>query len=491
MFYKKTLSVKKGKEEEFEFDMFSLTQDLSTDTTKLKVGQPRAVFNFISADGTLKSGYGFKKLAMPTNETDLDSESEIAIRGNEVKTLWKYKWYDEENDKNCYYIFYYNNENKACYDNLFKNRLSPMVINTSFTNVPFATFYRKDNQDALLLSADNSVMVISGGNVTTKDNVPVIVSCVSHYGKLFAITSNARGKLVYNEDLNVINWSDEKTKDLDFGDPRGDLNKIVSFNDYLYLFRDFGITKVSEYGKDDNFEICHIYQSDSYIYPNTIAETGDKIYFLDGSKIRVFNGSSIKTLSLDCLNVLNGCDNRFAFGECFDGKYYLACRGDYKDGQSVGCEAGEYKNNLLLVIDTITEHVDITRGIDINRLLALTNKFKSKLVACFNGTAKNEIGELTMDGKFFGANSKSCWESGMTDFGYNGRLKRIKSFLIRSQNDAKVTFKSERGEKSFVIKGKMGVQKIRANVIGNLFTVKIEGKGGAYISNFVLTVSCG
>ncbi len=496
MFYKKILSVKKSEEKEFEFDMFKNNQNMEDDQTKLKVGQPRKVFNFISADGTLKSGYGFKKLSMPISEIDIDDEEEIQIRGTEVKNIWKLKWYDLNTDKNNYYLFYFNNEGYACYDNLFKKRFLTLFVPTDYTDVPYSTYYRKNLQDAILFSGNGgNLMVVTGENVFTSETAPKIISCCSHYGKLFAITATARGSLVYNEDNNVLEWNDDKTKDLDFSDQRGDLNKLISFNDYIYIFRDFGITRISEYGKDEMFEISHIYQSDCYINPNTIAETGDNIYFLEGNKIKVFNGSSIKTLDLNGLSILNGCDNRFACAECFEGRYYLACRGQFDDGKVIGCEgnADGYKNNLLIVLDTLTNHLDISRGVDINKLLALTNRYKSKLVACFNNQHKGKIGELTSNGQFFGEKINAVWESGQTDFGYSGKLKRVKSFNIKSEGDCVITFISDRGEKSFNVKGKPYVQKVKANVIGNQFMVKIESSESenVYISNFVLTVSCG
>lgn len=496
MFYRNTLSGKKADEKEFEFDMFASTQNLEEDETTLKVGEPKRVYNFISADGTLKSGYGFKALAMPTSENDIENEVEISIRGTMVKTIWKLKWYNSADDINCYYLFYFNDEANICYDNLFRTRYATFIQPTEYTETPYATYYRKSGNDAVMLSGDGgNLMVITGSHIYTSETAPKIISCCNHYGKLFAITATARGTLVYNENSDILTWEDAKTKDLDFGDERGDLNKILSFNDYLYLFRDFGITQVSEYGSEELFAVSHIYQSDAYIYPNTIAQAGDNIYFLEGESLKVFNGSSVKEIQLDCLKLIKGEDNRFAYGECFNGKYYLACRGNFNDGKAVGCEGyeGGYNNNILMVIDTSTNHVDLVRGIDINELLALTNKFKSKLVACYHNENIGKIGEITTDGKLFGEISPAMWESGKTDFGYSGKLKRIKSFLIKTEGDCKVTFESEKQTKTFEVHGKDKVQKIRANVLGNQFTVKIEtvDSENVYISNFVLTVSVG
>lgn len=493
MYYQKSLSVKKSKEKDFEYDLFANSQNFEDDASTLKIGEPHIVYNFISKDGTLKSGYGFKDIAMPTSETNLDDEVVIKLRGNEIKKIWQLKWYSDGEDRNKYYLFYFNDEAKVCYDNIFNTRFASFILNTSFTQTPYVAYYRYDMEDAILLSGEGgNLTIISAGEMYTNENAPRIISCCRHYGRLFAITAKERGTLVYNEDPDVLNWADDKTKDLDFSDERGDLNRIISFNDYLFIFRDFGITKISIYGSEEEFEINHIYKSDSHIYPNSIAQSGENIYFLEGNKIKVFNGSTVKNVNIDCLSVLDGCDNRYAYGECFCGKYYLACRGNFKEGK-VGCEMSEggYKNNLLVVLDIISNHIDIVRGVDINELLALNNKFKSKLIACFNNEYKNRIGELTQDGMIFGTKLGAYWESGVTDFNEHGKLKRVKSFLIKSANDCKITITSERTSKTFSLKGKASIQNIRANVLGKQFVVKIEGGNSEYISNFVLKVSCG
>ena len=489
MFYRNLLKTKKTKTQEFEFDLFSLGGKYKDDENSLKTGEATKLYNFITKDGCLKSGYGFKKLAMPESSDFEDLEKEIAIRGNEVKSIWKLKWYNSSEDSDRYYLFYFNDENKVCYDNMFEKRFATLIINTDFSEVPYACNYRPNGEDTLLLSGDNGkMMVIANGSSQTIENMPQIISCCSHYGKLFAITKGARGRLIYNEDNDILSWSDEKTKNLDFSDERGDLNKIISFDDYIYLFRDFGITKVSVYSSSEEFAISHMYQADNYIYPNSIAESGDYIYFLQTDGIKMFNGSSVKAIHLDFEGLIENIDNRHCFATCFNGKYYLACRGDFKDNQEVGCENGEYINNLLIIYDIASEHVDITRGVDIKQLLALINPYKSKLVACFNNDNKDCIGELVENGKNFESVSKGHYESGTFDFGVKGKIKKIKSFTIRSEFGASVSIESEIEKKSFPIKGKKTLQTIRANVIGRSFKVKIEAEEKANIGNFVIKV---
>ena len=490
MFYKNLLKTKKTKESLFEYDMFK--KDQSPNDELLAVCETKNCFNLISGNGALKTGYGFKDLTMPQSEENLNDESLFAVQGTELYRIWKLKWYDQGNDKDIYNLFFYNDENNMCFDELFGQRHAPFVWESSFSEVPYITHFRNEKQDAVLMSGKNGIMeLVTSTGRSVKEDMPAIVSCCIHYGKLFAITAEARGTLVYSDSLDIINWTDTATKDLDFNDERGDLNKIISFNDYVYLFRDFGITKLSVYGNNEDFAVSHIYKADGYIYPETIVEYGDNVYFLEGNRLRVFNGLTVKDVPLNCLEYLKGCDNRNANAECFEGKYFLACRGDFNDGQKIGCENQQYTNNLLIIYDIASKQTDVLRGVDIKELLALTNHLKSKLVAIFYNENKARIGELIQNNSFFEQPLSSMWKSGKTNFDKPGERKQIKSFIIKSDYNCKVCFSSEEGEKIYDVQGKDEVQEIQTKAFGKLFDVKIcvaEGES-ANISNFVVRVA--
>ncbi len=492
MFYKNKIKTLKTKEKEFAFDYFSICPNLQIDENMLEEGYAITTYNFITEDKTLKSGYGFKDVQMPTSSSNLDDESKVTLRGNEVKAIWKLKWYNINTDTDNYYLFYFNDENLICYDNMFSIRPATLIIPNDYTETPYVVYYRQDGSDCLLLSGEGGgLTIISGSSSQSSDTAPLIISCCSHYGMMFAITADARGKLIYSEDTDILEWTDEKTKDLDFSDERGDLNKLMSFNDYIYIFRDYGITKVSVYSSDDEFSISHMYLADNYIYPNSISQSGDNIYFLEDSGIKVFNGSSVKNINLDCINLLKNCDNRNCYGVCFKGKYYLACRANFNDGKEIGCEKSElgYKNNTLIIYDIESNHVDIVRGVDINQMLAFINPYKSKLFACFNNDYINKIGEITTEGKIFDENEEASFLSGKIDFGLPGIKKKIKYFLIKSIYDCKIEFICEDKTKIIDVKGCDKIQKINANIVGRQFQINIlKTEAQANISNFILTV---
>ncbi len=481
----------KSKEKTYKFNMFGENLAQKSDDLE-EFGKTKIAYNLVSLNGALKSGYGFSQLKMPSSETDLNNESVVNFKGNQIKAIWKLKWYDQNIDTNKYYLFYYNDEGYICYDNMFGQRLASFVIPNTFTQTPFAAYYRKGTQDALLLSGEgDSLMVLTGGSTEENENAPQIISCCVYGGKLFAITAEARATLIYTEELEIVNFSDEKTKDLDFGDERGDLQKLISFNDYLYIFRDYGITKLSIYGSNEDFAVNHLYHSDSYIYPNTIVLNGDDVYFFTTNGLKKFNGTSVSDIEIDYVKWIKGINQKNSCASIYDGKYYLACKANIDD-KKVGCENNSegYVNNILLVYDLSSGHADIIRGVDICNLLTLNNPFKTKLLANFNDAENyGKVGEIKQDGKIFEENLDKYWQSVKTDFGIYGKKKTIRSIVIKSLYDCEVTISCERGEKILSVKGDEKIQTIRVNLTGNEFDFSISSVGQVDISNFALNVS--
>lgn len=492
MFYKNKLTTKETKEQTLVFDMFSSPVQTEQDDSVLKFNLTDECYNFRTESGALLNGYGFEDFSCPLNKSDLLTEEKVNIRGNEISQLWDFVWYDKDNNENKYYSMYFNDESKVCYDNMFGSRPTTLIINTNFTETPIGIKYKLDGIDSMIFSGEgDNLKVVQGQNQFTSETAPKMISICSHYSKLFAITAEARGRLVYSDNLNVLQWSDELTKNLDFSDERGNLTKIVSFNDYLYIFREYGITKISQYSSGDEFSISHLYQSDSYIYPNSIAQAGDKLFFLEKSGLKYFNGSSVKNIDIEEIKLLSA-ENLNCVAQSFEGKYFLACKINFSDDENVGCENSSqgYINNALIIYDDRTEHVDIVRGVDIRKMLALNNPYKSKFIACFYNDNKAKLGQLCLKGKCFTQPLLSKWKSVETDFGFQGKNKRVRSFLIKTLAPCSVKFISDKEEKTFEISASSKVQEIRANVYGYQFSVEITSINQeiAKISNFVLNL---
>lgn len=446
------------------------------------------VYNFSYKKGKLTSGYGIRELQMPTSVSDLETESVIPVEGEQVRALWSFTWYEQGGDELKYYLFYFNDEHKFCFDNIFFQRPMTMTLASQFTSTPVGINYRINGQDYMIFSsADANTFVFGDGIQQYLEDGPKLVSLCSHNDRLFAITGRARHTLVYSDNLNVLEWDDSKTTHLDFGDDRGNLTKVISLNDYLYVFREFGITKISTYSTSSDLGVSHIFQSSSYIYPGSIASDGENIYFMTRDGFYKFNGSSVKRIDLGIFSQFE--DNVSCNAICFESKYFLACRMKFDD-EPIGCEIGDYINNAIFIYDIASEQVELMRGVDVKQLLALNNPYKCKVVMCFNNANIGKIGELTKNGQVFGVASHKAWFSNTTDFGLGFKVKKVESFTIKTSTPCIVTiYADDQSISKYTIKPSSRIQRIKSGAIGRNFKFSITTDGGVEeISDFKVSV---
>jgi len=86
-------------------------------------------------------------------------------------------------------------------------------------------------------------------------------------------------------------------------------------------------------------------------------------------------------------------------------------------------------------------------------------------------------------GKVFGEILPKRWETGHSDFGRADRDKLLREININTRYDITVTVISDREERSFFVRGKVGVTRLRVNMIGRLMTVRYESVAGdVYVS---------
>lgn len=468
-------SVKK----QIEFDLFQDFVDLSVDQSKQQPNQAALTFNFNLSDGTLSQGYGFKQLQMPTSVQDLQKEEVVKLAGDKVYSVWPLGWFD--NSANCYkyYVVYFNDQNKICFANLFEERPFLLSVETGFTKTPIGSSAKYKGNDALIFSTDDKkgLHLLSGVVSQFFEDAPSIYSMCCQYENLYAIAKNGREKLVYSQNQEVTEWSENQLGEIKFNDELGRLNKVIALNDYVYVFRDFGINKISIYSTRVNYDISRIYQSDSYINGTTIASSGDKIYFLDGSGVCSFNGSSVSKLNFGCQEMLARADLSNASAACFQGKYFLCCRYDFEDGTQIGCEKqADYVNNCLFIFDLENKKTNLVRGVDVKGLCVLNNPYKSKIVACFNGENCGKIGELTVDGKVFDQTLPKIWTSVRSDFGFPEKLKSTKYICLKTSADCKITISSERGSRAYQVRASDKIQRLRVDVTGKELAVSIESQ---------------
>ena len=476
IFYKNLKKHKKTAEKDITFSVFGDGVVSNEDDLISKPNECKYFHNFNLNDGALKTGLGFKDIEVPATEDDLETLHNYDLTMTtitKIKSLDSFKFKDLQEDKIYYHLNIIDQNDKIWICALIDELGFPVgKSDVQLTGLVSSCQYRLEDFDCILYFVDDGMVYSSAYNTELCENVPTLLSCVVHYDKFFGITDTNRNELIYQSNLNLIEYKEEDNSVIEFLDQRGSFNKLVAFNDYVYLFREYGITRISEYSAKDDFSFTHFYTSSSKIYENSICVCGDKVYFCTRDGLHTFNGSSVNKICEEYDSYFKNLDNLNCSSCCQNGKYYLATRCKFDDEVKLGCELEEgYINNVLFEVDMETGKVEILRGVDIKKIISVDIPYFSKVVACFNGLNCNHIGELTHDGKIFNLVNNKVWKSFNTDFGYKGKEKRVKEIILNTEFPCDVEIISDVESKTYSFEGKTFEQRQSANVIGKSFQI--------------------
>lgn len=482
MFYSKKLITKKVSTYKLNFTAFSNTMNTEVDDAILPHRYAKLSYNFKVANGALSTGIGFEDLTLPTTATSTDNQRKIILDPNSgIKAIWHYKYFDQNTNKPRHLFMYYTVEGYIYWTFVVheSDKYAYKIASTSIypNGVPSAINYRLNGEDWMIFSSPADGMwkyKVDYGAEKIEDG-PCIASMCLHYERLFAVLEGERNRLAFSANLDPTNWNQELDDGgfIEMQDERGKLNKVVSFNDYIYVFRDFGIARLSAYGDQTQFSVSQLFVSGALIYGNSVCVCGQKIILLTRDGLHSFDGYTMTKLQLGIDKLFKNVKNDNCSTLFYNGKYYLACRLNFDDGEKIGCESYSegYVNNALVVIDAKTNDIEIYRGIDIASMLMLDDGNICKLVACFNGEHKQRIGQLTNDGLIFGKALKKVWCSPKSDMGYPSKLKRIKQVLVKSKYPCKIKICSEKQQKTYDVKPSEKTEIIKTNVIGEQISV--------------------
>ncbi len=483
MFKRKDLLLKKIKKFKLTYSSFANGMNTEIDENLLPIKYAKKFFNFSVKSGALKSGMGFSALSLPKYYTSDEERLIPVVNPDEaILSIWHFPYYHEDSKiiRNSI-LFYTSTEQLFFFRTVWQFSSYYTLFNPTqyFSGKMNAIYYKLNGVDSMLIFVPEEQKII----IFPKTEIPQVITdtpnlvdiCL-HYERLFAILDGDRKTLMFSANLDPTNWDVELSEGgfIELADERGSINKIVSFNDFVYVFRDYGVTKISAYGEQEQFSVTQLFKSSSKIYGNSVACCGDRILFLARDGLHVFDGYSTSKIILNIESMFENINNENCFGVYFNSKYYLACKLNFNDDDQIGCEnySGGYVNNALIEFDIKTGDFNILRGVDILNMIAIEELNISKLVACFNGEFKNRFGQLDKSGKIFGNVLSKQWLSPLSNFGYPNQKKIVQEVLIKSKSNCKIIIKSNLEEKTYTIKGSEVTQRVKTNVRGELIQIK-------------------
>ncbi len=422
--------------------------DYKHDESVLSFSTASRCYNFDFSDGSLKTACGF---------------ADSPVVPKDAKKYWVYKSYTSGKPVERYVYqlengllkFYEPSENTEYHLSGFPYEDVDMIN------------YRLNSQDVMLISCKGvGLMSWDGMYVTKYKDAPTIKSMALHYERLFVISVDEPTRVYFSDDLDPTNWTigSDAAGFIELLDERGEMTKVVSFLNYLYIFREHGISRIAASGMQSQFSAVNLYMTTGRIFPSSIVKCGGVILFAATDGFYVFDGYECRKILDNISRLINGEPLASAF---FNGKYFLSLPMYFGDGEKILFEdSDDCRCNALLMYDVVTGEYSITRGIDIRFMNPVSYGGKDFLAACdpYMG------GQIIPIGAYCGKALKRLWQSPETDFGQPDKAKYVRDVYIETSADCEVVVKGRRTKKFQVGAGK---HRLRCNIIADKLSVTI------------------
>ena len=463
MFYAKVNSPKSKRARTYRVNSFGATIN-DTDENLLPLSAGELCYNVRTDDGALKGGKGFTYATLP--------------QGNGYDD-WMLPSLGTENAKEVFYYRRYDSVNNVQDDRIIVNTGSQRIYELKLNNTSntfhqingisgqadmVAQNYRLNGQDVLLLCTSSGIYTYDGTSATLNADTPYVISMCVLYERAFAVLGTDRYKVWFSDELDPTNW-DVNSEDggyIELADDGGAVIKVVSFLNYVYIFREYGIVRLTATASQSDFSTYRLFTSSGRIYGNTVTVCGNKIVFLAEDGFYCFDGvETVKILpELDKLDVAY---KQYAKASYHNGCYYVALRVNYDDGEVMGSERDYGILNTVIELDLNKGRVIVVRGVDVYAFCVAPTVEGSCLLTTFRTTAKNRLGMLTSHPYLMITSGVQRWRSGYTDMGYPERYKVLRNFVITTDTDIRVRFNLDGAEYIYDVYGKSTPQSIRLN----------------------------
>ncbi|HEY8419525.1 MAG TPA: hypothetical protein VIL03_03735 [Clostridia bacterium] len=470
MVYLKKLKTPKVKKVILQFADFLGGARRDIDANILPIKYAFNTYNFDISDGALRDGLGIEKL----DKKYLNKQNELIYPEGEVLRAWQYYRYDFDNQRRDDKLIIYMSDGYLYFVGLFDETFEFQKIeNSYFSSPPNFLNYRLNSEDVLIAtSPDDEMLVFDGVGSYRVPDAPKITSMSIHYERLFATSAGESNQIWFSKELDPVNWDInlESAGFIEMNDQRGALLEVMSFLDYVYVFREFGISRISAYADQTQFFVSHLFTSSGRIAKKTVALCGDRVIFLTSSGLYAFDGLQTHKILSEITDAITDIDSAHAV--FYNGKYYLACKFDFRDGRKIHCETGDFTLNAVIEYDIIKKSYVIYRGIDAASFCPL--KIGSQELLCLATKGGGFLSILAEGAKYYQDQLKKVWQSPYSDLGLANYKKVLKALYITSLTPCDIIVNADGREFRYKISGGQGITRITPKISFEKMSITFE-----------------
>ena len=400
---------------------------------------------------SLKGTFGIDIAKFPTSEDSKEYKC-MNIESEDLKTVEGVVFFKQDNPEMTFIphmIMIYGDNKKLYINQMFMGNMDlHWLFDLKFEKAPISIMYKKDDADAMILASDNLMKVWRAGYSPYEiDDAPIITSMCMNDGVLFCTVQKPAFKIWYATDLDAENVGKKSSSSnyISLEDDLGDARKVVSFDESVYAFRDYGITKIS-FIKNE-VVTSQVYQSNTKIFTDTVSVCGGQILFMTQYGLFSFNGVKVAKIAIDLFDY-SIFNKSTMIASSLGEKYYLAFNLNYNDNNSILCENGNCINNTLMVVDTNNYNYDLIRGVDCKSMLPVKSKYFEKMLIIFGSGYNYQLGEIVSDPIYVDDNLPKLWCS--KNVSENNNVKMFNKLSVVAEKGVEIKLITDVGEYSFV-----------------------------------------
>ncbi len=385
---------------------------------------------------SLKPVFSVKPVVFP-EYVDSDVTKELTYEDFNILGVSSFKEHSLKNNENLYRIFIYGDDGKLYINQLFCGIYGLYwLYDLAFESAPISMPFKNEDTDAIVL-ASKEKMVIWKSNYSpyTIKNVPVITSMCMNDGVLFCTITKPAFKIWYATDLNAekVGQISANSGYISLEDELGDARKTIAFDGDVFVFRDYGISKINYL--QNSITVSQVYASNSRIIANSVAACGNSIFFLTLDGIYSFNGVKVNKLDVDIMNLLTST-NPNAVASSLGNYYYLALNLNYGESNSS-------QNNSIIILNVVDSSFQIIRGLDVLTFYPLKTDVFEKMLVVFNDNKKRIFEITNEETEFYNDFDKSYTTENIFE---DNNTKLVTRFLIDSSKNVTFSLITDEGK---------------------------------------------
>ena len=450
--------------------------DAKSDQSSLPLGYASYAYNVAFRDGKLTRGMGISDAQYKDSDGQVQTLPNTSVQVQFINKMFFYRRYDYNLNKrddriivqSIYNEYFVCDFKGGAFVDVSEALTIPQDTLLSGTN------YHLDGEDLFLLYLSSGGMYVYDGTSFTFYDTPKFNSACIHYERAWATEYQGANNLYFSKALEPTNFSVDEIQGgyISFPDDGGAILKVVSFKDYLYVFREFAIHRLVAYTDPRDYKLSKVFSSNNKIYPFTIEVTGDKIIFFAQDGFYSFDGFSAQKVYERITPLIESIENASA---CFfNQKYYVALKLKNIDNASVGDEAlASCDNNCVIAFDQNTNDLDIMRGVDIRGFVPVNIENICEVFTYFNNFRGCYIGKLSDDGKLFGSSLKKLWQSPLSNLNSIDRYKILRWLFVSCYYNATVCIEHNDGDSVFYLETSFKPQRLSINKKADSLAISI------------------